>query len=78
MVFGVTLRGAATLALGAIFTIINDEIMGFVIPFMGHPDHWLVEGFQAVVKWDATVLVLAVAVMLITNGIVRGGESNRF
>lgn len=72
MVFGVSLRGAATLALGALLTIIDDEIMGYMIDMMNHPDHWLVEGFQAVVKWDVVILVISVAVMLIVNAIIRG------
>jgi len=71
MVFGVTLRGAAGLALGALLTIIDDEIMGYIIPLMNHPDHYLVAWFEAIIQWDTTILVLAVAVMLITNGIIR-------
>lgn len=73
MVFGVTLRGAGALALGALLTIIDGEIMGYLITAMNHPDHWLVEGFEAVVKWDAVILVLGVAVMLIANAIIRSG-----
>jgi len=72
MVFGVTIRGAATLGLGALLTIIDDEILGYIIPYMNHPDHWLVRGFEAIVKWDATILVIAVAVMLLTNALLRG------
>lgn len=74
MVFGVTLRGAGALALGALLTIIDDEIMGYVIPAMNHPDHWLVQGFESIVQWDTTILVVAVAVMLITNALLRGAE----
>lgn len=71
MVFGVTLRGAAALALGALLTIIDDEIMGYIIPHMNHENHWLVRGFESVVAWDTTILVIAVAVALITNALVR-------
>ena len=71
MVFGVTLRGAAALALGTLLTMIDDEVMGYLIPVMNHPDHWLVEAFQAVVEWDTTILIVGVAVMLIANGLVR-------
>lgn len=71
MVFGVTLRGAGALALGALLTIIDDEIMGFLIGEMNHPDHWLVGGFQTIIEWDTTILVIAVAVMLMTNALVR-------
>lgn len=73
MVFGVTLRSAAALALGALLTIIDEEIMGYIIPYMNHDNHWLVRGFEAVVVWDTTILVLAVAVALITNALVRSG-----
>lgn len=71
MVFGVTLRGAAALALGALLTIIDDEILGYMIGEMNHPDHWLVQGFESVVAWDTTILVVAVAVMLMANAIIR-------
>lgn len=71
MVFGVSLRGAATLGLGALITIIDDEVMGYLIPQMNHSSNWLVQGFQTVVKWDTTILVFAVAVMLISNAIIR-------
>lgn len=72
MVFGVSLRAAAALALGALLTIINETVMDYMIPLMGHPDHWLVEGFESVVEWDATILVIGAALMLIANGVVRG------
>lgn len=71
MVFGVTLRGAGALALGTLLTIIDDEIMGYIIDVMNHPDHWLVEGFQAIVKWDTTILVIGVVVMILANALVR-------
>lgn len=71
MVFGVTLRGAAYLALGALLTIIDDEVMSYVIDEMNHPNHWLVEGFNAVVQWDTTILVFSVVAMVLANAIVR-------
>lgn len=74
MVFGVTLRGAGALALGTLATIIDDEIMSYLIPALNHPNHWLVQGFEAIVQWDTTILVIAVAVMLISNAIIRGAD----
>lgn len=71
MVFGVSLRGAAYLAVGALLTIIDDEIMGYLIGEMNHESNWLVKGFQTVVEWDTTILIFAVAAMLIVNALVR-------
>lgn len=71
MVFGVTLRSAAALGLGAVLLMINDEVMGYVVPLMGHENHWLVRGFESVIAWGPTLLVVAVAVAMITNAIIR-------
>jgi hypothetical protein len=71
MVFGVTLRGAAALALGTLLTIIDDEIMGYVIDAMNHPDHWLVGTFESIVIWDTTILLIGVIVMVLANALVR-------
>lgn len=72
MVFGVTFRGTAYMALAGLVTAILDGPLLYILEFANHEDHYLVEGLRLLIENAIPVIiVLSMAVMVIGNAINR-------
>jgi len=72
MVFGVTFRGVAYMALAGFVAALLDDPLLYMLGFANHENHYLVSGLRLLIENAIPVIiVLSVAVMVIGNAINR-------
>lgn len=72
MVYGVTFRGAAYMALAGLVTAVLDGPALYVLSFANHESHYLVRGLRLLFENAIpVVIVLSVAMMVIGNAMNR-------